>query len=360
MNVLINATSARLGGGITVLRHLLPALLREDKGAHRYTVAARAEVARIVDPQGDRLRFFTPLAAGETFARVLWEQGALPFRKADVLLSVGNVGMLAGRTPQVLLFQNAAPFDAQVRSRASWRARGRLEALRALGIASARRAERVVFLSESARELLLPQLGIPRERTRVVYLGHDPIFRPNGAAEDSSVLCVSQLYFYKNIVELLRGFALAQLPGARLDVAGAQPDEPYSRAVREEIARLGLSQSVRLLGAVPYEDLPKLYASARVFAFPSTCESFPNILVEALAAGAPVACSRLGPMPEICGDAARYFDPFDPEEIAARLRELWQDAAARSELRRKGPLRAAQFTWAEAARGLLQALAEAK
>jgi glycosyltransferase involved in cell wall biosynthesis len=185
------------------------------------------------------------------------------------------------------------------------------------------------------------------------------MFRPNGHEEDANVLCVSQLYHFKNIVELLRGFALAQLQGARLDLAGAEPDPAYSKQIRAEIDRLGLQTSVRLLGPVPYESLPALYARARIFAFPSTCESFPNILVEALASGAPVACSRVGPMPEICGEAARTFDPFDPEEIAARLRELWQDAGARQKLRQQGPVRAAQFTWDDAARGILLALEEA-
>ena len=357
MKVLINATSARLGGGITVLRHLVPALLDCDGGRHQYRLAARAEVAALL-PQHPRLELLVPRAAASRPARLLWEQCALPFAACDVLLSVGNVAALAARAPQVLLFQNAAPFDPSVRARAPRRARARLSALRALGILSARRASRVVFLSESARSLLLPQLGMPRERTDVVHLGQDPAFQPARDGGDSGpILCVSQLYFYKNIVELVR--ALAQVPGARLEIVGAAPEPAYARKVREEIDRLSLSARVKLVGPVPYAALPALYAQARVFAFPSTCESFPNILVEALAAGAPVACSDRGPMREIAGEAAVYFDPDDPRSIAVQLDRLWQDAAARAELRRRGPLQAARYSWTRAAQGVLRALEEA-
>ena len=352
MRVLVNASSARLGGGITVLRNLLPALL--SRSPHHYTVLARPEIAAQLDPRHQRMRL-EPVAPR---ARPLWEQLALPLRRCDVLFSPANVAVFGAAAPQVLMFQNAAPFDRSVVRRAGPRARLRLQALRALGIASAHKARRIVFLSEQARALTLPHLRVAAERTSVVHLGRDDRFQPG--VPGARALCVSQLYFYKNILELLEAFALARLPpGAGLDLAGAMPEPGYARAVRARIARLGLGDRVRLLGEVPHAELAGLYAGARLFLFPSTCESFPNILLEALACGAPSIVSRLGPMREIAGDAAEYVDPFDIEEMAARISALWQDGPRRAELRRLSIERSARFSWAATADGIVQALEEA-
>ena len=357
MRVLVNATSARLGGGITVLRHLLPALLA--RSPHQYTVVARPGLAAQLDPGDARMR----IEAVSARARPLWEQLALPLRRCDLLFSPANVAVFGAAAPQVLLFQNAAPFDAAVVRRAAAGPRLRLQALRALGIASAHRARRSVFLSEQARALTLPQLRLAPERTSVVHLGRDPAFAAAAPGDAGPrALCVSQLYFYKNIVELVTAFALALPslpPDAGLDLAGAMPEPAYARAVRAEIARRGVGGRVRLLGEVPHADLPALYGRARLFLFPSTCESFPNILLEALSCGAPSIVSRLGPMREIAGDAAEYVDPFDPPGMAARIVALWQDAPRREELRRRALERSARFTWAAAADGILRAFEEA-
>jgi glycosyltransferase involved in cell wall biosynthesis len=357
VKILINATSARLGGGITVLRNLLPALLAGS--SHSYTVVSRPEVARQIDPRDPRMRFETLTPR----ARPLWEQLALPLRRCDALFSPANVAVFGATAPQVLMFQNALPFDRSVLRRADPRRRLRLSALRALGIASAHKARRIVFLSEQARALTLPHLHVPPERTSVVHLGRDPAFQPcEPPAPGARALCVSQLYFYKNIVELIAAFALAapQLPpGAALDIAGAMPEPAYAREVKRQIARLGLEARVRLLGDVPHGELARLYARARLFLFPSTCESFPNILLEALSCGAPSIVSRLGPMREIAGDAAEYVDPFDPPQMALQIAALWQDDARRAELRQRAVARAARFSWASTAAGILRALEEA-
>jgi|GEM_PF-136161 len=374
LRVLINATSARLGGGITVLQHLLPALLAEDGGRNRYLVAALPQVAARIDPHHPRCELISPLLPGPRL-RLVWEQLALPARAfgADVLLSPGNLAVALAPIPQVLMVQNAAPFDRAVVARAGAGGAARLRVLRALGFASARVVRKVVFLSEHARSTIAPQMRLGPERTACVNLGRDPAFAPSARAraaplllrlglEAPYLLTVSQLYFYKNLVELIEGFAraLPQLPpGTLLAIAGAEPEPGYSRAVRAAIARLGLGQSVRLLGEVPYQDLPPLYAAARLFIFPSTCESFPNILIEALASGVPTLASSLGPMPEIAGDGALYFDPFDPSDLAAKMVQLSADEPLRAALGQRGVAQSARYSWAQTARGILGALEEA-
>ena len=73
---------------------------------------------------------------------------------------------------------------------------------------------------------------------------------------------------------------------------------------------------------VPYADLPHYYCHTDAFVFASSCENLPNILLEAMAAGLPIACSNRGPMPEVAGEAAVYFDPERPTDIAQAIEQL--------------------------------------
>jgi glycosyltransferase involved in cell wall biosynthesis len=382
LHVLVNASSARLGGGVTVLRNLLPALAREDAGAHRYLVLARPELRHALGVLPDRVALADAPLNGA--ARLAWEQLALPLRafkaRADVVLQPAGVAALAATVPQVLLVQNVAPFDDDVVARAPSRLRPRLVALRELGRASARAARRVVFLSEWARRHVGPQLCVSDERAAVIPLGRDEAFaleprvqrgefvrRAEGATSrgplgGDDVLCVSQLYHYKNLPQLVLGFARAVdalPPSARLLIAGDETEPEVAQEILRVARASGIEERVELLGHVPYEELPALYARARVFAFPSSCENFPNILIEALASGVPVVCSRSGPMPEIAGDAAELFDPFDPDEIAACLVRVFHVEQRRAELAQRGPERAARYSWGETARQLLTVLREA-
>jgi glycosyltransferase involved in cell wall biosynthesis len=209
--------------------------------------------------------------------------------------------------------------------------------------------------------------------TDCVYLGRDAAFTPAALARAPAVLAglglrrpyvlsVSHFYHYKNFVELVQGFARARSrlpPEAVLAIAGGESNNDYAGRVRSAIAEAGVESSVKLLGEVPYADLPPLYAAAHLFAFPSSCENFPNILVEGLASGAPTLASRVGPMQEIAQDGAAYFDPFDPEDIGRTIADLWSDAPRREALRQRGIAQAGRYDWAETARQLLPVLERA-
>jgi glycosyltransferase involved in cell wall biosynthesis len=372
MNVFINATSVRLGGGITVIRNLLPAMLGVDDARHQYTVVARADVREALDPRHPRVKFLTSNIGGRSaLTRFLWEQIDLPLRvglgSADVLLSPANLAVGAAPVPQVMMFQNMAPFDPDVVSRMARPKGRRLRVLRQLGIASAHRVRAVVFISDYARNAIGAQLGIGTRLTHKVYLGRDVAFSPSAAERAPAMLqelgikrpyllSVSQFYAYKNFVELIVGFSRARshLPeDVTLCIAGAEHEADYAALVRHAIRREGLEQRVRLLGQVPYEKLPPLYAAASMFLFPSTCENFPNILVEAMASGVPTLASRLGSMPEIAGEGADYFDPFDADEIAMQIRRYWGDESARASLRERGIRQSQRYSWDDTARGLL-------
>ncbi|HEY0363098.1 MAG TPA: glycosyltransferase family 1 protein, partial [Solirubrobacteraceae bacterium] len=108
------------------------------------------------------------------------------------------------------------------------------------------------------------------------------------------------------------------------------------------------SSGPRALGHVPDAHLPGLYAGASAFVLPSWHEGFGLTCIEAMACGVPVVAARAGALPETCGDAARYADPFDPDDIATQVLAALGD----DRLREAGPQRAALFTWERTAREL--------
>ncbi len=375
MKILINATSAVLGGGLTVLRQLLPAFAAVDEGRHSYLVMAREDVRERIDPRHPRVRFLGSRVGGRSLAtRLAWEQIAVPVQAAlggaDVLLSPTNLAVLGSPVPQVLMFQNLVPFSPDVIRRRKDAGKIRFPVLRRAGILSARRAASLVFISKAQQAAILPWLSSPIGRIELVYLGRDPAFSPAAKARapellrrlglgERYVLSVSQFYHYKNLVELVRGFALAapRLPAAvALAIAGAGHERAYVEGVRQAAKESGLADRVRFLGQVDYTDLPPLYAAASLFVFPSTCESFPNILIEGLASGVPTLSSRLCSMPELAGDAAVYFDPFSPEDIASKLVETWEDEGLRGALAQRGVAQVTRYDWQATAGQLLRIL----
>src|SRR5207253_11491672 len=126
--------------------------------------------------------------------------------------------------------------------------------------------------------------------------------------------------------------AVAQLRSAGLPVALdlIGPPGPGQQRLDATLRRVDPEATfIHALGEVQYDQLHRLYAAADIGVFASSCENMPNILLEGMASGLPMACSNLGPMPEVLGDAGIYFNPERPDEIAAAIRTLFGSAGLR-------------------------------
>jgi glycosyltransferase involved in cell wall biosynthesis len=216
-------------------------------------------------------------------------------------------------------------------------------------------------MSEATKETVASCIPTARERGIVIPHGVPDGFEPTepGPAlfdrydlPERFLLSVSNLVPYKNLVELVEGYARAtahtDLPP--LCIAGKTIDPAYERAIRERIASHDLREDIRLLGYVDHDDLPAIHTASDLFVFSSVCENAPVSVVEALACGATITTSDAASMPEICGDAAVYFDADDPDSIAATLASLWDDTERRERLSAAALERAKQFSWERAAR----------
>jgi len=103
-------------------------------------------------------------------------------------------------------------------------------------------------------------------------------------------------------------------------------------------------------------DLPDLYCGADLFVFPSLYEGFGLPVLEAMSCGVPVACSNLSSMPEVAGDAAVLFDPYDEEAIAEAMRSLLTDSEMLGRYARQGLERSKGFSWSVTAARTLEVI----
>ena len=154
---------------------------------------------------------------------------------------------------------------------------------------------------------------------------------------------------HKNLPRLLAAFARLEGDRAPLLVLPGYTTS-FEGELQADTRRLGIDNRVRFLGWVSNPDLEGLYRTALCFVFPSLAEGFGIPVLEAMQRGVPVACSNASSLPEIAGDAARYFDPLDEAEIAAAIVELIESADERERLVKAGRERAALFSWERTAR----------
>jgi glycosyltransferase involved in cell wall biosynthesis len=270
-----------------------------------------------------------------------WEQAVLPVRarKAELLLNPANLAPLAFPRNVVVIHDAAALRRPQWYSApyAAWQQR--------VLPRIARRARLVITVSEFSRGEVQELLGVD---ARVVPGGVDARFRPDADPEPARaalnltkpyVLTVASQTSRKNLASLTATARLLETRGIELVAAGGGRPQ-----LRDDQAPDG----VRQLGHVPDHQLPGLYAGASAFVLPSWHEGFGLTCVEAMACGVPVVAANAGALPETCGDAARYADPFDHDDIAAQVQAAIDDHRLRS----AGPARAARFTWDRTVREL--------
>ena len=233
------------------------------------------------------------------------------------------------------------------------------------------RSDGIITFSSYTRDQLVTRFDVRPEKVRVIAHGVDRRFLEDIPAaglesfRDAHRLPASFLLFVgaqeprKNLPRLIEALKIVHLHGDRIPLVLAGPPGGDTETIRAMAARLGLEHSLIMTGYLPTDDLPKLYRLATALVFPSLCEGFGLPLVEAMAAGLPVAAAKNSAIPEVAGDAAVYFPAEDPEVMAGKIRLLLEDAGLRAELAARGRQRSLSFTWERAAAETLEFYREA-
>ena len=222
---------------------------------------------------------------------------------------------------------------------------------------SLRRADRLLTNSNYTRERVVDLLGIAPERVVVTPLGVGDQFEPvtpdsnwlrsRFGIEGRFVLCVGALEPRKNLTTALLAFEriVSRDPDLALVVTG--PTGWHNRDFEKRLRRT--RAQVHLTGCVSDRELAALYSATACFLYPSLAEGFGLPVLEALASGAPVVTSNRGALPEVAGDAALLSEPDDVESVGEAMSRVLSDPELAADLRRRGPARAREFTWARCA-----------
>ncbi len=292
----------------------------------------------------------------------LWEQWVLPrAARSGLLLSLaGSAPLLAVR--QVCLFHDAAVFD-RPEAYTPWFNAWYRFAFRWLS----GRAERLLTVSAFSRSCLARHLLLPESQIGIVPNGAGhllgvpadmSVFQRLGLEGKSYFLAVGSRNPNKNLPKLLEAFRGLVAPSAlRLVLVGGMDHRVFA-ALKDSPGAMFSSadNSVVDAGVAPDGQLRALYEHALALVFPSTYEGSGLPPLEAMSCGCPVLCSNAASLPEVCGEAALYFDPTSVEAIRAAMDRVLQNPELTQGLRERGRARAGRLNWSAAADALLAQL----
>lgn len=219
---------------------------------------------------------------------------------------------------------------------------------------SIRRAQHIITISEFSRQELLRVFQVPKERTTVVYNGYNTAFRKlhdevalasvrkKYHLDEKYLLTIGGSEYRKNNRRLIEVYLENLAEKCQLVVVG-------SAWRGSDLSKEFADSRIKFLSNIPIEDLVAIYNMAELFVFPSFYEGFGIPAMEAMACGVPVVSSNATSLPEVCGSAAIYFDPYDKADMAREIGAVLSDEDLRQRLIVAGTERAKKFSWKKCA-----------
>lgn len=284
-----------------------------------------------------------------------WEQLQLPwFAAGRPLVCLCNLAPILCLNRAVVI-HDAAVFDAPGGYGRLFTAWYRL-AQRALVLGRAQ----VITVSQFSRGRLVSALGVPCDQVEVVGGAVDHVDRVQpdlslierlSLQDKPYLLAIGSLHPNKNIGALETAMADPRLVGLHLVVVGGRSPSVF-RAGAEQ----GGAANVHYTGYASDEQLVGLLKRAKLFVFPSVYEGFGLPPLEAMRLGCPVLASRATAIPQVCGDAAAYFDPTNAEQLASAIADLVSNDEQCARLIAAGKRHVEQMTWNVQAQALLASI----
>lgn len=369
MNFVFSLLSGKTYGGYVYYNNLLPALARNDTD-NVYIIVDYHGSSPIFDSLPDNFRYiYVSRYLKNSGLRFLWEQIIFPwyllYLRADRYFTGKNIGVLIRTVPFIISIRNVEPFfyedyENEFIQRLKSNIRYRLTKY------SIRHAERIIAVSEYTKKLVIDRDALAGNRIDVVYNGN-PIEGSVSAYptvlnnSENYIVNASKFVPYANQMNLVRAYHILEktektLP--RLYLAGGVLDGEYYAKVLEFIREHDLNRKISILGLVEHEELMRLVSLSKCFVFPSMLEACPHTLIEVMSLGVACTVSNCEPMPEICLDAAIYFDPYEPTSIAMAIEKTLHDEELKSKLRDAARLRSTFFSWDKSAKAIIKCLTE--
>ncbi|MCB9171229.1 MAG: glycosyltransferase family 4 protein [Flavobacteriales bacterium] len=296
----------------------------------------------------------------------IWAEMQLPRalrrHKADVLLSPDGILSLRARLPQVAVIH-----DLNFEHHPEDLPRAYRNYYRTHFPRFAKKAERIITVSEFSKQDIIARYQVPADRIDVVHNGVGVVFRPSTPEERAKarrdhgqgadyLVCVGSLHPRKNIARLLTAFDhfASDRPGIRLVIVGDA--FWWDDRMKAAWSAMRHKDRVSFTGRLDQVELRDVIAGALALVYVSYFEGFGIPVVEAMRCGVPVIAANTTSLPEVAGEAALYCDPFNTEDITRAMTELASSDTLRTRLGHAGTERAVRYDWDRTAEGVWSSL----
>lgn len=229
---------------------------------------------------------------------------------------------------------------------------------------SIKNSDKIITISEFSKKELIKYYGVKPEKIAITQLAYNRAFRKIGDEgvlkpvrekyniHDKYLLAIGGSEYRKNMQRLINVYQKHFSREYKLIIIGGKwrdTDLP---------GKYAFDKNIRFLTNIPEEDLIAIYNMAEVFVFPSFYEGFGIPVLEGMACGVPVVTSNVSSMPEVGGDSAVYFDPYNEEDMAEKIGRVLQDETLRKTMIAKGLEKVKEYSWEKCAAETLQVYRE--
>lgn len=363
MIIAIDASNIKDRGG---LKHILELINNVDISRLNVTkvlIYGGSQLDHLPEKEWLEKKKVNLLMKGNFFFESIWKlfYAEKEFLKhADIVFAPGGT-FYSRKIPYVAMSQNMLVFETKESRRYgfSW-VRLRLLILKKLQSRSFKGSNGIIFISNYAFNYITNLIPAILNKSKVIYFGSSNAFDQEIKVQKNiseysidnpfKILYVSILDVYKHQDVLVRAIEILKKKDYPIELVLVGPKyQPFYKKYLKEVSKLGDISFINYVGQVQYKEVYKNYKQADIFVFASSCENMPNILIEAMASGLPVACSYMGPMPEFLRAAGEYFDPLSENSIAEAIERLILNPALRYNNALKAKSLVQEYSWKKCA-----------
>lgn len=358
----VDATRNRSGGAIAHLRGLMDKSNPTIHGIHKVHLWAYDELLNAVEDKDWLIKHRVAATNSSIVLQILWQYYSLPKIAKKIGINIlfnTDAGSVCPFRPSVSLSQDMLSFEPGEMQRFSWFSisRIRLELLRIVQLWSLSKSKSNIFLSQHAAKIIranrvMPKFSIIQHGIDESFFNVD-VFRKNwSTSEPITCLYVSNAALYKHQWHVVAAIAKLRLRTGldlRLRLVGGGRGMAIKKLMRAIAQYDPESNFVMFEQFIENQEIAKRLGEAQIFVYASSCENLPITLLEAMAAGLPIASSDRGPMPEVLGNSAVYFDPESPDSIASAVHRIILDNELRIKIQVDVRKIAKKLTWKKCA-----------
>lgn len=362
--VLLNLLAAKTGGQVTRVTSFLKIAERRDDNIH-FLVLLPTKSHYKLTPSSKISIVFVDIGSGYlgTIKRFVWENAMMHSifkdHNCDLYLSFSHYlpHFNFKDIPSVIGISNLAPFSKIAIMEEKLIIRIKLFILKKLIISSMQRAKAIISLSATCTNILSNN-GIEKNKITTIRNGVDKFWaeknNQNLKDHDSDnrfgkfMLYVSHFYRYKNHIRLLKAYNLVKNEideSINLILIGNPSNANYFNEIKAFISDNNMEKNVFLIESQSKDRLKEFYHNSYMVVFPSLIENSPNVLLESMIAGKPIASSIHEPMVEHCNDAAIYFNPLDERDMANTMIKIITDKKLQERISHLAAIRGKEHNW---------------